>query len=233
MSLWESCEGKLHIKALHCEPWRVVEDQFHLSSRDLVDSHSEHEILESMIEASKPTTDAQSHYLIFTPFRYPPLKYGSRFAGRYEPSLWYGSLKLKTAFTEVAYYRFKFFRDTTADLGYVHMNMTAFTAVLSSEKSVDLTELPFDQHRSLISDKQNYAASQSLGADMRTDHVEAFTYYSARTLDPEKNIAAFIPSVFQKLHHHQNWVCTTNHASVEFRRQDLHNNEYFGFESEH
>jgi hypothetical protein len=37
----------------------------------------------------------------------------------FEPSLWYGSLSLKTALAEVAYHRLKFFKETQANLGYI------------------------------------------------------------------------------------------------------------------
>lgn len=109
MNIWALCEGNQFISSISVEPWRVVEDQHVLSSRDLVDSIEEHDLLEELIEESKPIIEKKKNYLIFTPFRYPPLKYGSRFGSTFEPSLWYGSLQLETAFTEVAYYRLKFF----------------------------------------------------------------------------------------------------------------------------
>lgn len=111
MNLWALCEGETHQKKITAEPWRVVEAQHISSSRDLVDTLEEHDLLEELIEESKPSIAKDKHYLIFSPFRYPPLKYGSRFGSLYEPSLWYGSLELETAFAEVAYYRLQFFRD--------------------------------------------------------------------------------------------------------------------------
>lgn len=80
---------------------------------------NEPKLCENQASTSKPSINKDIHYLIFTPFRYPPLKYGSRFGRAFEPSLWYGSLQLKTAFAEVAYYRLRFFHDTEANLGYL------------------------------------------------------------------------------------------------------------------
>lgn len=74
MNIWKLCEGNQYISTISVEPWRVVEDQYILSARDLVDSIEEHDLLEELIEESKPFIEKGKNYLIFTPFRYPPLK---------------------------------------------------------------------------------------------------------------------------------------------------------------
>ncbi|MCC3263614.1 RES family NAD+ phosphorylase, partial [Paenibacillus polymyxa] len=66
-------------------------------------------LLEELIETSKPQLPPSTetlHYLLKTPFRYPPLRWGSRFGRRHEPSLFYAALRLETAMAEAAYYRF-------------------------------------------------------------------------------------------------------------------------------
>src|SRR3989338_8732342 len=115
MTLWSLCEGEKNIEPISVEPWRIVEAQHVLSSRDIVDSAYEHDILEALIEESKPKISTDKSYLIFTPFRYPPLKYCSRFGHVFEPSLWYGSLEVETAFAEVAYYRGLFLNSSEAN----------------------------------------------------------------------------------------------------------------------
>lgn len=237
MSLWVDCDGEKHIIALHQEPWRIVEAQHISSSRDLVDTLEEHDFLEELLEESKPSISKQKDYLIFTPFRYPPLKYGSRFGHVYEPSLWYGSLELSTAFAEVAYYRLQFFKDTTAPLDYIEIPMTAFQAILSTERGINLTLTPFKQHTEQISHKQSYAYSQPLGTDMRTAQIEAFIYYSARSQTTGKNIAAYVPSVFQKknaqyIHQQQNWICMANHHQIEFTRLSILERQRMSFATE-
>lgn len=234
MNIWGLCEGKRFTKAISVEPWRVVEAQHILSSRDLVDSREEHDLLEELIEESKPPIKKEKNYLIFTPFRYPPLKYGSRFGRIFEPSLWYGSLDLETAFTEVAYYRLKFFDDTSADLGYVEISMTAFTAFLECKMGVDLTENPFNKYTKEITNKKTYEHCQLLGTSMREERIEAFLYFSARTHEKSKNIAAFIPSVFhlrknQYINNQQNWKCFANKKLIEFTRIGVLGKKQFSF----
>lgn len=226
MRLWQDLEGVKHIKPIEAEPWRVVEAQHILSARDLVDSAEEHDLLEELLEASKPAIETQKHYLLYTPFRYPPLDYGSRFGSRQEPSLWYGSLNLETAFAEVAFYRRKFLQDSEAELGYLEVLMTAYRACLSTSRGVDLTALPFVEYQHLISHPAEYSHSQALGQAMRESGVEAFLYYSARSEDKAVNIGAYFPSVFyprrnQYVNHEQTWLCMANHQVVEFRRVGL------------
>jgi len=229
MNIWTLCDGKRFTKAISAEAWRVVEAQHILSSRDLVDSREEHDLLESLIEESKPVIAKEKNYLIFTPFRYPPLKYGSRFGRVFEPSLWYGSLELATAFTEVAYYRLKFFDDSSAALGYVEISMTAFTAAIGSNNGVDLTTPPFNQYTQEISNKNTYEHSQLLGTTMREEQIDAFLYFSARTNEMSKNIAAFTPSIFQCVNNQQTWKCFADNHIIEFTRLGILGKKQFSF----
>lgn len=230
MTIWEECNGLNHLIPLTLEPWRIVEAQHISSSRDLVDTIEEHDLLETLLEETKPFISPQKHYLIFTPFRYPPLKYGSRFGSLDQPSLWYGSLELETAFAEVAYYRRQFLKDTHGALGYIETPVTAFSTYLKTQRGIDLTHIPFDNYHKLISSKENYTYSQSLGTAMRQAHIEAFIYFSARTDNPSKNIAAYTPNVFhmkknQYIHNQQNWTCIANKNSIEFIRCDILKNQ--------
>lgn len=234
MSLWNSCEGETHRKKIEVQSWRIVEAQHISSSRDLVDSIEEHDLLEELLEASKPNIVTDKHYLIFTPFRYPPLKYGSRFGRSYEPSLWYGSMDLQTAFSEVAYYRLKFFDDTSANLGFSEIPMTAFNAYLKSNNGIDLTKYPFSDHQDKISNKKSYEYSQALGTDMRQAGIELFIFASARAKYIGKNSVAFTPDVFIKRDNHyvanmQNWQCLTNKNNIEFTRLDILSRERLSF----
>ncbi len=113
-SIWTRCGGRSNARELRCAPWRVVEGQRIISTRSLVDSDAEHDLLEELIDASKPALPPEPafaglHYLLYTPFRYPPLRHGSRFGRRHERALWYGAEELDTALAEVAYYRLLFF----------------------------------------------------------------------------------------------------------------------------
>ncbi|HVT63098.1 MAG TPA: RES family NAD+ phosphorylase [Legionellaceae bacterium] len=233
-NLWQICNGEQHIIAIEAEPWRMVEAQHISSSRDLVDTLEEHDLLVVLLENTKPWVDKSKDYLIFTPFRYPPLQYGSRFGHRYEPSLWYGSLALPTAMAEVAYYRLQFFQDTEGDLEYIEIPMTAFQAFLQTSKGIDLTQAPFDAHQKAISNPHLYQDSQTLGSAMREAGIEACLYFSARTVELSKNIAVYTPNVFKKkkegyIWNQQNWMCMANKHRIEFTRLSIVQKERISF----
>src|SRR3982750_3687417 len=67
------------------------------------------------------------HYLLYTPFRHPPLRNGSRFGTRRERGILYASRELSSAFAEVAYYRLVFLEGTAAPLAPVLVDLTAFS----------------------------------------------------------------------------------------------------------
>lgn len=144
-SIWTRCAGDSEIRPLHRSPWRVVEAQHQVSTRKLVDSNEEQELLEEMIEHVKPPdlTGGRLNYLLFTPFRYAPLPHGSRFGTRKERGIWYGSEDRRTAFAEVAYYRLLFLEGSQASLGTLTTSLTAFTARVRTERGVDLVAHPF------------------------------------------------------------------------------------------
>lgn len=226
MTIWAVCDGINRRVPLDLAPWRMVEDQFISSSRDLVDSRQEHDLLEALLENSKPGIVNGKHYLIFTPFRYPPLKYGSRFGTTYEPSVWYGSLALDITLAEVAFYRLKFFDDTSANLDYIEIPMTAFKAYIKTENGIDLTQAPFKAYQDNISNQTSYADSQKLGTEMREAKIDAFIFTSARDRAFGKNVAAFTPEVFhmkdrQYISNMQNWRCIANKHVIEFTRDDI------------
>jgi hypothetical protein len=234
MSIWSQCEGYKYCRDFDLEPWRIVEAQHVSSSRDLVDSREEHDLLEALLEKAKPAINSKKHYLVFTPFRYPPLKYGSRFGYSYEPSLWYGSINIYTAFAEVAYYRLKFFDDSSADLEYIETPMSAFKAFIKAENGVDLTAFPFAKFQDMISHKTTYEYSQVLGSEMRKVGLEVFLYTSARAKTLGKNVAAFTPEIFQMKNNQytspiQNWRCIACKNTIEFTRDGVLNNKFYEF----
>jgi hypothetical protein len=210
-------------------PWRAVEAQHHISTRKLVHSREEQELLEDLIDRVKPPIapgeSRRLHYLLFTPFRYPPLPHGSRFGTRRERGIWYGSDQLPTAFAEVAYYRLLFLEGTAAPLGTVTTQLTAFRVNARSARGVDLTKPPFASHRRTIASPTTYAATQALGRAMRDAGVELFRYPSARDPAGGPNIAAFTADVFGRSRPRdlQTWHCTAARDLVEFTKRD-----YFG-----
>lgn len=218
-SIWTRCAGDSELRPLRLAPWRVVEAQHQLSTRKLVDSAEEQELLEELIEKVKPPnrTGGRLHYLLFTPFRYPPLQHGSRFGTRRERGIWYGSLDQRAAFAEVAYYRLLFLEGTAADLGTVETALTALTASLRTARGIDLVAAPFATHRRAIASPSSYASSHALGTAMRAAGVEAFKYPSARDDAGGVNVAVFSPLVFGQANPRsfETWYCFASRDRVE------------------
>lgn len=221
-SIWMQCGGDSELRPLHATAWRVVESQHEVSTRKLVGSAAEQELLEQLLEQVKPPVPAGAtlHYLLFTPFRYPPLRHGSRFGSRFERGLWYGAEQQRTAFAEVAYYRLLFLEGTAAALGPVHTTLTSFTVRLRTRRGIDLTVPPFAEHTAAISARRSYRASQVLGRAMRDAQVDLFRYRSARDADGGTNLGAFTPSVFGRAtpQHLEPWHCVADREVVEFTR---------------
>ena len=232
-NIWTRCAGASELRPLRLVPWRVIEAQHQLSTRKLVDSAEEQDLLERLLDQAKPPdpTRGTVHYLLATPFRYPPLRHGSRFATRQERGLWYGSETRATAFAEVAYYRFVFLEGSHADLGVVPTQLSAFTVRAHSARGIDLAAPPFDRFTALIASLITYAEAQTLGAAMREAGVELFRYPSAR--DPERgiNVGAFSPSVFgtSKPRNFETWHCTATRARVELAMRDYFKRERYVF----
>jgi hypothetical protein len=235
-SIWTRSAGRSRIRPLTAAPWRVVEAQHLVATRKLVDSDREQAILEDLLERAKPPLagGAGLHYLLFTPFRYPPLGHGSRFGSRWEPGIWYGSDALATAFAEVAYYRFVFFEGTEADLGAIETDHTAFRAPVATARGVDLTAAPFVRWRARLASRTSYAETQPLGAAMRDAGVEACRYASARDTGGGTNIALFAPGAFaaRRPRALQTWHSVTTGASVEVSKRDYFDRQRFRFTRE-
>jgi hypothetical protein len=223
-TIWTACAGGSELRPLAIEAWRVVEAQHQIATRRLDATDAEQRLLEKLIEAVKPPepTRGRLHYLLFTPFRYPPLRYGSRFGRRTERGIWYGSERLDTAFAEVAYYRLLFLEGTTADLGVVDTALTAFRVALKTSAGIDLTAAPFSSYEAELADPASYGASQPLGSAMRESGVQAFRYRSARSAQLGANIGAFDPHVFGRRQPRelQTWHCTASRVRVEVVRRD-------------
>ena len=199
-----------------------------VSTRKLVDSDAEQRLLEELIDRVKPPMPPDPeftnlHVLLTTPFRYPPLRHGSRFGRRSERGLWYGSESRSTAFAETGYYRLLFLEGTTAELPPVLVDLSAFTVLLRTERGVDLTAGAFAQHQDEISSLRRYDASQVLGGEMRAAGVEAFRYRSARDAEGGCNLALFNPRAFaaRRPSPPESWLCGATRDSVEFSPRDV------------
>ena len=227
-SIWTRCGGEANARPLRLRAWRVVEAQHRISTRKLVDSDAEQQLLEELIEAGKPPLPDDLaapglHYLLATPFRYPPLRHGSRFATRFERGLWYGARGPRTAFAESAYYRLLFLAGTTAELAPVMLELSLFSARVDTVSGVDLQAPAFDEHVAAISSPVSYGSSQPLGADMRAAGVEAFLYRSARDRRGGTCAGVFTPRAFARPvpSTPQTWHCVATREAVEVSKHDF------------
>lgn len=232
-SIWTRSAGDSELRALRLTPWRAVEAQHQVSTRKLVDTHAEQVLLEELIDRAKPPdlSRGRLHYLLATPFRYPPLRHGSRFGTRRERGIWYGAEERRTLFAEVAYYRLMFLEGTRADLKPLFTQMTAFTVRARTERGVDLTQPPFDIHRARIASRTSYTHTQALGRAMRDAGVEMFRYPSAREADGGANVGIFSPAVFGSARPRalETWHCTASRVQVEFVKRDYFEELAFSF----
>ena len=222
-TIWMQCEGGSRAKRFVVEPWRVVEAQHVIATMKIVDTLEEQADLERFIEARKPPMPEGArfvglHYLLATPFRYPPLAHGSRFGTHVERGIWYGADNLETALAETAYYRLLFFAGSFGKLKPPTVQLSAFKARVATRFGIDLTREPFAAHEGRISSPLGYTTSQALGREMRAAGVEAFRYRSAR--DPQRgaNIGLFEPAFSDKnVAITETWICRINDLNIEFQ----------------
>jgi hypothetical protein len=175
---------------------RIVESQEQVATTKIAGNLEEQDLLEAMLENSKPGEMALDlHYLLSTPFRYPPLRYGSRFGSEIEPSLFYASLELETCLQECAYYRFIFWYDMEIPPpGPLKTQHTVFSVDVVSTSCVDLRNAEYDDFREQIRSTISYGFTQNLGADFRQSGVDMIIFESAR--GPGNNVAIYAPTVF-------------------------------------
>lgn len=224
-TIWTRCGARSNCCPVSGRAFRVVEAQHVVSTRKLVDDLEEQAVLEDLIETAKPPLPedtAHLHWLLATPFRYPPLRHGSRFGRRHERGILYASLSVRSALTEAAYYRLLFLEGTEAELR-LQVELTVFTLGFATPHGIDLCKPPFDEFRALISSRSTYRTSQPLGSAMRADGVEAFLFFSARDRPEGINLALIQPAALsaRKPGRQEAWVCHAERSQVDFVRNNL------------
>ena len=222
--LWRECGGEHSIGPVQGLLHRLVESQEHIATLGYVDTLEEQAILESLLDAAKPAWPdggERLHYLLRTPFRYPPLPWGSRFGRPDEPSLLYGGRDLGATLAESAYYRFVFWfsMDASAAGGAIQSQHTLFSVGYRTERGLRLQDPPFDSHRAALTDPVHYRATQALGTAMREAGIEAFEYRSAR--DPAQGLCVglFTPQALagKSPRDMRPWLCQLDAREVAFK----------------
>lgn len=162
--------------------WRGVEAQHAISTMRLVDSADEQELLEGILEKSKPPLPADAegrHFLISTPFRYVS-NWPSRFRGPSEPGIWYGAERVDTVCAEVGYWRWRFLCDSEGLREHsLVLQFTLFQAKVSGMQ-IDLTMSPWRRADRQLMHKSDYATCQWLARESRARGIAWIQYASVR-----------------------------------------------------
>jgi hypothetical protein len=222
--IWTRCGGRSNRCVLDARPWRVVEEQYRSSTWKLVNSQEEHDLLEALVEESKPPLPLRvnargHHFLLFTPFRYPPLRHGSRFGSFREPAPWYGSDQIRTALAEDSYYRLYLAAGSAAKLTPYTISRYTFQAHVRTDQGTDLTSPAFAAHRRVLRSRTDYSATQAAGAAMRAAGVLAFRFASALDTEGGTNVGVFSLLAFASkkiLAAPRTWQCTVTDAGVAY-----------------
>ncbi len=221
----QACRGDDEIRPLGGTLFRLVHSQEQNGTLELVDTLEEQAMLEQMLEEDKPLIAADNdtlHYLLTTPFRYPPLPWGSRFGRRFEPSIFYGGSGVEVTLAESAYYRFVFWSSMNAEpiKSQIRSEHTLFSAVYRTEKGIQLQQAAFLSYQAQLTDPKDYQSCQQLGTTMREAGIEAFEYPSAR--DPLKGICVgvFTSAVFTapRPKDMNQWLCEVSAREVSFKQ---------------
>ncbi|MFV8782421.1 RES family NAD+ phosphorylase [Microbulbifer sp. SA54] len=166
--------------------YRIIESQEEVATRSLVDSLQKQEILENLLEQSKPARLPGSellHYLLATPFRYPPLPWGSRFGGTAETGIFYGSKTVDTVLAEAAYYRLLFLNDMEqAPERPVTSYHQVFSAKYCADPGVRLQADGWRECWPQLTHTTEYRFCQQLGSQMRQCGIHGLEAPSARAL---------------------------------------------------
>lgn len=167
----------------------MVEAQSQVATLELVDDLEEQRLLEELLEATKPGRLPDGpHYLIATPFRYPPLEHGSRYGRVDERGIFYGSERVETALAELAFYTLMFVGHAEG-FEMPMVDKTAFTFGYDTRAGVDTTAPAFDGRRERLEASGDYGESQRLGSHARDGGAEVIRFRSVRCPEGGANSA--------------------------------------------
>jgi hypothetical protein len=220
--IWAACRDGAAPMALQGDVFRLVESQEQVATNALVRTLAEQALLEDLIETSKPQLPGPAirlHYLLATPFRYPPLPWGSRFGRCFEPSLFYAARTRDTVLAESAYYRFVFWSGmATPPPAPLDTRHTLFSVAIGTRRGLQLQDPPFEAYAAALLDRRHYGATQALGSAMRDAGIEAFEYRSARDPRQGLNVALFKPDALAaaKPDILDEWLCQTTAERVSY-----------------
>lgn len=213
--------------------WRAVEAQHVVATAILVDTLDEQHTLERLLEESKPPVPPIAralHWLLFTPFRYPPPPGGSRFRGPADPGVFYGADEIRTACAELGYWRWRHLQDSPEIAAMPAKPQTLFRAGIATG-CVDLRRPPFARDAGIWTRRDDYEGCQRFARIARDAGVGAIRYESVR--DPKAggcgavlSPAAFGPS---RPLEQQTWMLSVTRERVVWQRTGVLQDDEFEF----
>ncbi len=201
----------------------MVESQHIAATMKLVDNRDEQDLLESLLEASKPAAPRSTgglDYLLATPFRYDPKRGGSRFRAVTDAGVFYGAECVRTAGAELGCWRWKFLQDAVDLERLEPVAHTAFRTEIAT-RVVDLRQPPFDVDAELWQHPARYEPTQQFARIAREADMGGILYQSVRDPQPAWCIALLTPSGFAKTKPHaerQTWYLAVSRHEVTLRR---------------
>ena len=173
--------------------WRMIEAQFRPATLKLVDTQTEQNELEKIIETSKPNVPEACKdldYQFWSPFRYGCYPSHSRFRRRGRtPGVYYASENPLTAALETSWNRVKFYRASPdTKLPNNAVAHTAVQADIKAQKMIDLT-WPDIAGLGPWMDRDNYEPCCTLADNIRKDDGQIIIYASVRDPDVGRNVA--------------------------------------------
>ena len=220
---------------IELDVWRAVEAQHRVSTMVLVDTLDEQALLERLLEQSKPlVAQAQRalHWLLFTPFRYPPLPSGSRFRAPNDPGVFYGADERRTSCAELGYWRWRLLLDSPALDAIEPMPQTVFKTPLRGT-AIDLRQPPFLSQRARWTHSSDYQPCQDLAHQTRLAGIQMIRYESVR--DPEHGGCAALLSqaafAANAPTEHQTWMLAVHRNRVVWRLDSIFDQAAFEFDT--
>lgn len=202
LPIWTPAALRSELGGFDARIWRLVEAQHRVSTLKLVDGLDEQQMLEDILEATKPPVPPECRhldYLLSTPFRYRPYPHGSRFrrAG-FTPGVWYGAEHPETAVAEMVFYRLLFFAESPGTpLPDGAADYTAFAARVATPFALDLNAGRLAEDAALWTHPTDYAACQALAEAARAAGAECIRYASVRDPQGGANLAVLACPAFR------------------------------------
>lgn len=199
---------------------RVVESQAIAATMRLVDTPEAQAVLEAALDASKPPVPADCahlHYLLATPFRYPPSPWPSRFRGPMDPGVFYAAEHERTALAELAHWRLQVLLDAVDLTELAPAPHTMFTVRIDASVT-DVERVRPLARRAALLHPDDYGPAQQWARELRARDGEAIRYPSVRDRPDGICWALLSPRVFASPPRIAgSWLMRVTHAGVSCR----------------